>query len=241
MLVMMSGPRYFPRYVWSDEFSGSGEVDIAKWSYEVGGDIRNDESQYYRTGTANVYRDSGILVIEGKLESFGGKSYTSGSIYTGPIFYPGHRLEVRAKSPLGAGVWSAIWLTGTNGAGWPNHGELDVMEFPYNAGATSVWTNVHTQSGSGSPNAHTTTPDQWHVYSVESEEDESEIRFYLDGVLKQTYTNAGTGTAQYPFTASNPQRLRLNLALGGNWGGSINDAIFPVRYEIDYVRLYETA
>ena len=36
-----------------------------------------------------------------------------------------------------------------------------------------------------------------------------------------------------------PQYLLLNLALGGSWGGQIDDAIFPQRYEVDYVRVYQ--
>ncbi|MGN6387692.1 MAG: glycoside hydrolase family 16 protein, partial [Verrucomicrobiota bacterium] len=35
----------------------------------------------------------------------------------------------------------------------------------------------------------------------------------------------------------------LNLAIGGEWGGmhGIDDSIFPQRFEIDYVRVYQSA
>ena len=35
--------------------------------------------------------------------------------------------------------------------------------------------------------------------------------------------------------------LIINLAIGGNWGGieGIDNSIFPVQFEIDYVRVYE--
>jgi hypothetical protein len=34
--------------------------------------------------------------------------------------------------------------------------------------------------------------------------------------------------------------LILNIAVGGDWGGQmrVNDAIFPVTIEVDYVRVY---
>jgi beta-glucanase (GH16 family) len=53
-----------------------------------------------------------------------------------------------------------------------------------------------------------------------------------------TVNNDGRGVDFYPFTA--PQYLLLNLAIGGNAGGStIDDSIFPVRMEVDYVRVYQ--
>jgi len=38
-----------------------------------------------------------------------------------------------------------------------------------------------------------------------------------------------------------PYFIILNLAVGGFWGGKegIDDTIFPQKYEIDYVRVYE--
>jgi hypothetical protein len=33
----------------------------------------------------------------------------------------------------------------------------------------------------------------------------------------------------------------LNLALGGDWGGPIDDAMLPQKYLVDYVRVYRKA
>ena len=43
----------------------------------------------------------------------------------------------------------------------------------------------------------------------------------------------------WPFNA--PFYLKLNLAWGGNWGGSqgIDETKLPATYEIDYVRVYQ--
>ncbi|MBC8152962.1 MAG: glycoside hydrolase family 16 protein, partial [Bacteroidetes bacterium] len=43
---------------------------------------------------------------------------------------------------------------------------------------------------------------------------------------------------QWPF--DHKFHLLLNLAIGGNWGGTkgIDDSIFPQKLEVDYVRVY---
>jgi beta-glucanase (GH16 family) len=63
------------------------------------------------------------------------------------------------------------------------------------------------------------------------------IRFGVDGRTHFEYANAGTGAAQWPFDA--PQVLILNVAIGGDLGGAVDDAIFPVRMEVDHVRVYQ--
>ena len=54
-----------------------------------------------------------------------------------------------------------------------------------------------------------------------------------------TLKNDGTGVDLWPFNA--PQYLILNLAIGGEWGAQtgVDDAIFPQRYTVDYVRVYQ--
>jgi hypothetical protein len=33
--------------------------------------------------------------------------------------------------------------------------------------------------------------------------------------------------------------LLINFALGGSWGGKIDDSVLPQKYLIDYVRVYQ--
>jgi beta-glucanase (GH16 family) len=64
------------------------------------------------------------------------------------------------------------------------------------------------------------------------------IRGYIDDAPVFEFGNEGTGPAAWPFD----QRfhLLLNIAVGGNWGGQqgVDEAVFPARMQIDYVRVY---
>ena len=79
--------------------------------------------------------------------------------------------------------------------------------------------------------------DDFHVYAMEWYQDRIDI--FVDGQKYFTFRNEGTGSATWPF--DKPQYLLINLAIGGSWGGQkgINDALFPQRYLVDYVRIYQ--
>ena len=51
------------------------------------------------------------------------------------------------------------------------------------------------------------------------------------------FDNDGQGYEHWPFNA--PFYLKLNLAWGGNMGGTAVDADLPAVYEIDYVRVFQ--
>ena len=73
--------------------------------------------------------------------------------------------------------------------------------------------------------------------------DEQAIRIYLDDELLNEIPlsktiNEGTKAKGFnPFTQE--QYILLNLAMGGNNGGPIDDTALPMRYEVDYVRVYQ--
>ncbi len=238
------------KLVWADEFNGTGLVDETIWNYEKGF-VRNKEAQYYTDKRAeNVVMRDGNLVITARKEDFkeNGKEskYTSGSIKTkGKKDFKYGRIEVRAKLPIGQGNWPAIWMMGIEG-GWPKCGEIDIMEHVW-AQSNTVHATVHWSDpvkGKKERNGHTSKggklQDQkpymaFHIYAVEW--NEKQMKFFYDDTLYFTYDMdlAGTG-AENPFRKQH--YLLINLAIGGSWGGKIDDAIFPCEYLIDYVRYY---
>lgn len=234
------------KLAWSEEFNGRGLVDGAVWNYEKGF-IRNKEAQYYTAERPeNVVMRGGNLVITARKEAYENAGYTSGSINTkGKKAFHYGRIEVRAKLPTGQGNWPAVWMMGVEG-GWPRCGEIDIMEHVW-AHPNTVHANVHwsdqakrEQGGNGHTSKGSKIENQkpdaaFHVYAVEW--DENEMKFFLDDTLYFTFdiNLAGEG-AENPFRK--PHYLLLNLAIGGSWGGAIDDSIFPCEYLIDYVRHY---
>jgi len=65
--------------IWSDEFNYNGLPDSTKWYFEEGGTgWGNNELQYYTSKRIeNAHVENGILTIEARKESYGGKNYTS--------------------------------------------------------------------------------------------------------------------------------------------------------------------
>ncbi len=231
--------------VFSDEFDRPGGLDPSKWGYETGY-IRNKEAQYYTARPENVRVESGTLVIEGRKEDYQGYGYTSASVNTlGKFEFLYGRVEVRAKLPRGAGAWPAVWMLGTNikEARWPACGEIDIME---NVGFdparihASVHTAAYNHTIGTQKTAIVTLADpaaDFHVYAMEWYPDR--IDTFVDDQRYFTFKNEGTGSKTWPF--DKPQYLLLNLAIGGSWGGQkgIDDARFPMRYLVDYVRIYQ--
>ncbi|MDO4630254.1 MAG: glycoside hydrolase family 16 protein [Planctomycetia bacterium] len=236
------------KLVWNDEFNGKGLPDSEKWGYEYGY-VRNYEAQFYtRAREKNVYQKDGVLVIESireKFEENGQKAeITSGSVTTdGKAAWTYGRIEVAAKLPKGRGVWPAIWMLGTNihDINWPRCGEIDIMEY-VGFNPTQIHATVH-----GSNNGHHTSSgsfirldgveDRFAVYAVEWTEDKMD--FFVDDNLYMTFRRGDREMNPWPF--DKPHYLILNTAIGGTWGGQkgIDNAIFPCKFEIDYVRVYQ--
>jgi beta-glucanase (GH16 family) len=249
MLVMAANGVHAQKWklAWSDEFDYQGLPDKTKWDYEEGF-VRNDESQYYtRARLENARVEGGLLILECRKEHFTPTNhapveYTAASLITRKkASWQYGRIEVRAKLPQGNGVWPAIWTMGTNTSrvGWPACGEIDIMEF-VGKETNNIHGTLHYavdrrhQSDGGT--METAKPyEDFHIYAVEWYPDR--IDFFFDSKKYHTVLidKAGKGEGN-PFRA--PHYLLINFALGGSWGGPIDDTILPQRFLIDYVRVY---
>ena len=239
-----------PDLVWADEFSGT-TLDNSKWNIQLGDgcDIGNcgwgnNELQLY--SAENISVNDGFLTITAEKSIENGISYSSARIntrYKGDWTYG--RFEARLKLPRGQGIWPAFWMLSTNEpyGGWPQSGEIDIMELVGHEPNV-----VHGTLHYGDPwpnNAMTTASytlptgdfsDDFHVFAVEWEE--AEIRWFIDGQMYSRKTKSDLQGKPWPFDHN--MHLLLNLAVGGNWPGQPSGStIFPQQYIIDYVRVYD--
>lgn len=234
--------------VWSDEFDGNGPVDTTKWGYDLGGGgWGNNELQHYTDREENARRENGKLVIEARREDFGEREYTSARMVTrGKANWKRGRIAVRAQLPSGVGTWPAIWMLGENirTVGWPKCGEIDIMEH-VGYSPDSIFGTVHTKSFNhvagtqeGDGIALPDVEDAFHVYFVDWQADR--IDFGVDSTVYFTFDKVPEATMdEWPF--DEPHYLLLNIAVGGNWGGSrgVDTTIWPQRMLVDWVRVYE--
>jgi beta-glucanase (GH16 family) len=235
------------KLVWSDEFDGN-ILDTTKWSYELGNRFGwgNAEKEYYTKENAIV--ENGLLKIVAKKENYKGFEYTSSRIVTtnkGDWKYG--KFEMRAKMPIGKGMWPAFWMMPTQSVygGWPVSGEIDIMEY---LGHESNIVHGTLHYGDRPPNnKFTGKPDtletgnfneDFHVFSLTWEE--GKIEWFVDGILYQTQTSWNTVAAEFPAPFNQQFHIILNLAVGGNWPGYPDEnTLFPQEYIIDYVRVYQ--
>jgi len=232
--------------VWADEFDYSGMPDPAKWGYDVGGGgWGNHELQYY-TDSGNAIVGNGVLTITARKEDKENRHYTSARVISkgkGDFLYG--RFEIRAKLPAGRGTWPAIWMLPTDWAygGWPNSGEMDIMEHVgFNPGKVHV--SMHTKAYYFKINTQKTSVtevdsiyDAFHTYRLDWTP--AAIRAYIDGRQVFEMKNEGQGFEVWPFDKR--FHLLLNVAVGGDWGGKqgVDDRIFPTAMQVDYVRVYK--
>ena len=255
------------KLVWSDEFDRDGRPDEKYWNYEEGY-ARNEELQWYQPDNAYC-RDGLLIIEarkekrpnplyrEGSTDWRSSRPYvecTSSSITTaGKFEFTYGRLEVRARIPVAKGAWPAIWTLGSR-MEWPSCGEIDVMEFYRIQGrpvimANAAWgTDKRWEArwdSQATPMEHflAKNPDwasEFHVWRMDWTKEA--IRLYLDDELLNeiplsTTYNGTLGEGKNLFMA--PHYVLLNLAVGGINGGPVSDEAWPMRYEVDYVRVYQ--
>lgn len=235
------------KLLFEDLFDYEGKPDEKIWTFETGGHgFGNNELQYYTDRLDNCYVKNGILTIEAKKEDYEGNHYTSAKLITypkKPLLYG--KVKVMAKLPKGKGTWPAIWFLGTSfkeGKAWPDCGEIDLLEH-VGANPAQVHFSLHTKKHNHIIKTQPTyfykdeqLLDSFHEYQMIW--DQNEIAFYVDDVHKVTFKKEEvTFDDQWPF--DEPHYLILNLAMGGWWGGEIDDQAMPQKFEIKYVKVYE--
>jgi beta-glucanase (GH16 family) len=242
---------------WSDEFE-SEVINTQYWGYDTADGCQldtngslcgwgNNELQYYTTREENARIEEGKLIITAKKESpfYQGKAYTSARMVTkNKVDFKYGRVDVRAKLPVGQGLWPAIWMLSTDNAygTWPASGEIDIME---NIGSepNKVFGTIHYGHDFwryDSQNLAIDTIDfseDFHIYTVLWTEDC--ILFQVDGIdVGVPNTRSSVLPTTWPFDQD--FHLILNVAVGGNLPGNPSFSTqFPQTMEVDYVRVYQ--
>lgn len=253
--------------VWHDEFDGNGSVNKDSWNFEHGF-VRNHEYQWYQEDNAYIQNGYLVIegrldsVPNPRYNANARRNdwknqpyakYSSASINTrGKFEFLYGKLEVRARIPAVIGSWPAIWTLGRK-YGWPSCGEIDVMEYYHVNGvptilANAAWGNDRNGSVWNSkriPYQHFLDKDpywneKFHIWVMDWTPEY--LRIYLDGELLNDVDlsktiNGAAGGNENPFHT--PQYILLNLAIGGDNGGEPVADAFPMKYEIDYVRVYK--
>ncbi len=257
MKIGLTPPVRALKLVWSDEFDGPPGMapDAKNWRYDLGGHgFGNHELQYYTDRPDNVRLEDGNLVIEARQEEYTGtdfvtKEYTSARLTTAGLFEQQFgRIEARVKLPEGRGVWPGFWALGSDisQVGWPNCGEIDMMEMIGSEPST-----VHgTAHGPGYSGAHGvggafSLPEgerfsqNFHLFSVDWSSDSLECQVDYQPYHRVRRESLPEGT---PWVFDHPFSLLLNVAVGGDWPGSPDSTTrFPQRMLVDYVRAYQAA
>lgn len=234
--------------VWAEEFDGDA-VNTDDWLFETGGSgWGNNELQYYTNGDNASVKD-GLLTIEMRKETVGGRDYTSTRMVTrGRQDFKYGKIDVYAKMPKNLGTWAAVWMMPTTSSygGWPNSGEIDILETVGYA-PDMIYGTVHTADYNhkkGTQQGYSSTlenPTEFHLYTIEWLPDQ--IRYYVDGKYKfrfapGLYLNC-PNSQQWPFDRS--FYLILNSAVGGDWGGAqgVAETGWPDIMQVDYIHVYQ--
>jgi beta-glucanase (GH16 family) len=232
--------------VWSDDFEGSAGTlpDASKWGFDIGnnGGWGNAELENYTNNPENVSLDGNGNLVLTAIKN--GNSYTSARVNTKGKFSQTYgRFEARLKTPYGPGIWPAFWMLGADvdQVGWPNCGEIDVMELKgqqpnvihgtihgpgYSAGG-AISSSYALQNGRFDLD--------YHLYAVEWTEDQ--IDFSCDGYL---YKRIKKSDVPGEWVYDHDFFMILNVAIGGNYVGfPTAQTPFPQKMIVDYVKVYQ--
>lgn len=248
--------------VWSDEFDGDA-LNRDCWTPETGrgyGGWGNAELQYYTDRQENLEVRDGRLVLTARKESFEDAHFTSARIKSldKVTFLYGYVVASIKLPKTADGLWPAFWMMGNDitELGWPNCGEIDVLEMGH-ADGIKAGTQDRYLNGAchwGVPGHQFLANNVTYGYPVQDGEfhtytciwDEEYIRMYIDLEIRPDAAPyfemkiEDFGDAEF----RKENFLLFNLAVGGNfpaiWDASQVTALDegPASMEVDYVRIF---
>lgn len=244
------------KLVWQQDFTQS-DADLSTWNIRHGNDLLNDqgdplcpgwgngEKQFYTGNANNLYFDEFGLHLcarrETTIEADGRRfAYTSARLDTKDYFsFCYGKLIVRAKLPIGQGLWPAIWLMPQNSTygPWPASGEIDILEargrLPQEISGTLHYGKDmdHKVTDEYSYRFEQSAINEFHDYALEW--DAGSIRWLVDG---HCYAERQL-QPDMPF--DRPFYVILNLAVGGWYDNvPIDETALPAVMTVSGIWLY---
>lgn len=224
-----------------DDFSGPAGAppNPQLWSHFLSAGGTDGQLQAYTYSPRNASLDGNgnlaIVAINEPIDvpGFGTFPYSSAWLNT-----PGHldfcfgTVAARIKVPTGQGLRPAFWLLGSDvgTVGWPQAGEIDIMESAQGGGST-----LHGAGGYELPVAMPfNVGTDWHEYAVDWRPNEITTR--MDGRVVASWTPASLPPGATWTFNDHPMFVILNVAVGGIGGPPDSSTQFPATMLVDWVR-----
>lgn len=250
-----------PEYqlLWEQDFNQPAGTppSAADWRNDIGDGVAagiagwgNQEREYYIEEAARTNGEGSLVITASRQPAenpypvyYGGNAeWTSAKLTTyNKVGFKYGRIEARIKMASGLGTWPAFWMLGKNiaEAGWPQCGEIDIMEGRGDLPST-LYGTLHGPGYSGDNgrgkviDTGVTLSDSFHVYAIEWLP--GQIKWLLDGECYATATRQDLGELEWVYDAE--FYLILNLAMGGHFTGPIHPDLNHAQLEVDFIRHY---
>lgn len=269
------------RLVWSSDFDGPAGTVPGGFQFETGGSgWGNHEQEYYVSKAQDKITENAVLNGNGDLAitarrntdprlrcsydsagalQAGGTTcrYTSARLDTSAI--PGANpryglIEARIELPQGAGLWPAFWAVGTDfgKVGWPESGEIDIMESFGDAPAV-VFSHLHGPTAASPARPWSEPPGRrgtftmpgwdeffsgFHTFAADWYPDR--ISFSVDGDVFETIDRASLPSGD-KWVFNKPFYLILNVAVGSARspsGAPDSWTSFPQTMLVQWIKVY---
>lgn len=223
-----------------DDFEGPAGAppDPQLWNYHIGAGGTDGQLQAYtknpRNGALDGNGNLAIVAIQEPIPMgrFGTFDYSSAWLDThGALDFCYGTVAARIKLPTGQGLRPAFWLLGSDfkEVGWPQCGEIDVMELPNNG------SSLH---GPGGYLLHGDSPVEmgtgWHEYVVDWSP--GHITTSADGKVLGSWTPESLpDPSAWTFDEDHPMYVILNMSIGGIGGGPDQSTVFPATMLVDWL------
>ncbi len=224
------------------------------WFYDKGWDPNCPTYYSDSLKVMHIVRDphaQGGKALAIMLRPYPGKknAYISGRINTSACHkgnFTYGMVEARIKVPggmrdAGSGSWPAFWMLGSNfkRVGWPQCGEIDIMESAGNRPNIITGTIHGPNVGAGAPYRLPRNKQFWQRYHIfQVFWSPGSIQFACDSHIYACFTPSDQSRKGWVF--DHPFYIILNLAEGGAYGGPTEKgAKFPQTMLVNWVRAYE--